>query len=159
MSASFLSFVVFSWKFASLIHRVSRPLPRILIAMTSGGPRGFETDDIQFTLTALRDGDRLQWDGEQYQKRKKAVRSVLMACSSEVWKKDGLMRRSEPPETEDPLFLKKGWNKIDSGFRLWGGGNVSGGDGIKSEGGKERSVDSFLASKGWNDIDSGFRIL
>ncbi|KAL7485202.1 hypothetical protein ACHAW6_010795 [Cyclotella cf. meneghiniana] len=131
-------------------------IDKILVAMTNGGPRGFETDDIQFTLTALRDGDRLQWDGEQYQKRKKAVRSVLMACSSEVWKKDG---GSEPLETEDPLFLKKGWNKIDSGFRLWGGGNDSGGDGITSEGGKERSVDSFLASKGWNDIDSGFRIL
>eukprot|EP00804_Cyclotella_cryptica_P019594 CCRYP_014336-RA/>CCRYP_014336-RA protein AED:0.00 eAED:-0.00 QI:94/0/0.5/1/1/1/2/0/1025 len=137
--------------------------PRILMAMTSGGPRGFETDDIQFTLTALRDGDRLHWEGEQYEKRKKAVRSVLMACSSEVWKKDktgyGLMNSVEPPETDDPLFLKKGWNKIDSGFRLWGGGNADGGESINSEGDKEKSVDSFLASKGWNDIDSGFRIL
>jgi hypothetical protein len=60
---------------------------------------------------------------------------------------------SEQPE--DPLFVKKGWNKIDSGFRLWGG--------VKNKqqqiDGQSSSVDSFLASKGWNDIDSGFRLV
>ena len=59
--------------------------------MTNGGPRGFEESDIQFTLQVLRDGDKLQWEGNQYQKRKKSVRSVLMACSSEIWKNDKVL--------------------------------------------------------------------
>ena len=53
-----------------------------------------------------------------------------------------------------PLFKKKGWNEIDSGFRLWGSG-----DGKAAEQQEIASVDSFLASKGWNDMDSGFRLL
>jgi hypothetical protein len=120
--------------------------------MTNGGPRGFEENDIQFTLTVLRDGDNLQWEGVQYQKRKRAVRNVLMACSSEVWKNEEFKLNEIP---QDPLFLKKGWNKIDSGFRLWGGGE--GGD--AGDGERGASVDEFLASKGWNDMDSGFRII
>ena len=124
--------------------------------MTNGGPRGFDQSDVQFTLAVLRDGDQLQWEGSQYQKRKKIVRSILMACSSEVWKNDeagyGMNEERIP---DDPLFLKKGWNKIDSGFRLWG----SGGDDLGTDGEKEGTVDEFLASKGWNDMDSGFRLI
>lgn len=129
-------------------HRTSR----ILYTMTSGGPRGFEEPDVKFTLQVLRDGEQLPWEGNQYAKRKKAVRAVLMACSSEVWKNDELVNN----EPDDPLFLKKGWNKIDSGFRLWGGGD----GGVDAE--EEKSsggVDEFLAKKGWNDMDSGFRII
>lgn len=117
--------------------------------MTSGGSRGFEEADIQFTLQVLRDGEQLPWEGNQYAKRKKAVRAVLMACSSEVWKVDELTKN----EPDDPLFLKKGWNKIDSGFRLWGSGVHDG------EGENKAGVDEFLAKKGWNDMDSGFRII
>lgn len=128
-------------------------LGRILYIMTNGGPRGFEESDIQFTLQVLRDGDKLQWEGNQYQKRKKSVRSVITACSSEIWKNDkeyGLIETIP----DDPLFLKKGWNKIDSGFRLWGGG-----EGSDVDLDKQAPVDEFLASKGWNDMDSGFRFL
>ncbi|EED89499.1 predicted protein [Thalassiosira pseudonana CCMP1335] len=133
----------------------------ILCAMTSGGQIGFEAHDVQFTLAVLRDGERLEWEDGQYEKRKKAVRSILVGFSSEVWKNDeygfGLMSEREK---EDPLFLKKGWNRIDSGFRLWGGGDVNESDEYSSSRDEaDSSVDSFLASKGWNDIDSGFRLL
>jgi|EP00970_Alexandrium_tamarense_P000675 hypothetical protein len=129
--------------------------------MTSGGQIGFEAHDVQFTLAVLRDGERLEWEDGQYEKRKKAVRSILVGFSSEVWKNDeygfGLMSEREK---EDPLFLKKGWNRIDSGFRLWGGGDVNESDEYSSSRDEaDSSVDSFLASKGWNDIDSGFRLL
>lgn len=126
--------------------------------MISGGPIGFEDEDVKFTLKVLRDGAHLDWERGQYEKRKRAVRAILVGCSSEVWKNDeyafGLVSEEEP---DDPLFMKKGWNKIDSGFRLWGGG----GDNLqeKESEGDNSSVDSFLASKGWNDIDSGFRLL
>jgi hypothetical protein len=122
--------------------------------MTNGGPRGFEETDIQFTLQVLRDGEQLDWEENQYQKRKRAVRSVLMACSSEVWKNDEAFYGLGEAQ-DDPLFLKKGWNKIDSGFRLWGGGNEGEVDGEKGA----VAVDEFLAKKGWNDMDSGFRII
>lgn len=131
--------------------------------MLSGASFGFETDDVQFILSVLRDGGRLEWDDGEYEKRKKAVRSILVGCSSEIWENDefGFGLESDRRK-EDPLFVKKGWNRIDSGFQLWGRGN----DEESSEYSRPRgndentpSVDAFLASKGWNDIDSGFRIL
>mmetsp|Transcript_13049 Transcript_13049/g.26078 ORF Transcript_13049/g.26078 Transcript_13049/m.26078 type:complete len:1055 (+) Transcript_13049:229-3393(+) len=144
----------------------------ILTTMLSGGSFGFEPDDIQFTLTVLQDASGLEWEDGQYEKRKKAVRSILVGCSSEVWKNDefayGLQSTDKKKEAdEDPLFVKKGWNRIDSGFRLWGGGNTEESldwtrspiDGVEDGKSDLSAADSFLASKGWNDIDSGFRIL
>jgi len=131
----------------------------ILTNMISGGPIGFEDEDIKFSLEVLRDGAHLEWDVGQYEKRRKAVRGILVGCSSEVWKRDefayGLVSEQQP---EDVLFTKKGWNRIDSGFRLWGSY-----EDIMNQneqlGDRDSSVDSFLASKGWNDIDSGFRLV
>jgi len=129
----------------------------ILTNMISGGPIGFEDEDIKFTLEVLRDGAHLEWDVGQYEKRRKAVRGILVGCNSEVWKRDefayGLVSEQQP---EDVLFTKKGWNRIDSGFRLWGSYDI-----ISEQLGDRdsSSVDSFLASKGWNDIDSGFRLV
>ena len=126
----------------------------ILSTMISSGSVAFNDDEIRFILTVLRDGECLDWEGRQYERRKRAVRAILVGCSSEVWKNDefayGLM--NEYPQ--DPLFKKKGWNEIDSGFRLWGSS-----DDKFAEQAEKASVDSFLASKGWNDMDSGFRIL
>jgi hypothetical protein len=63
---------------------------------------------------------------------------------------DDYLRRAI--SSEDALFKKKGWNEVDSGFRLWGGGRMN----VKAKGGV---VDEFLERKGWNDVDSGFRII
>lgn len=123
--------------------------------MISGGPIGFEDDDIKFTLMVLQDGARLKWENGQYEKRKKAVRGILVGCTSEIWKNDEFSFGLINEQPEDPLFVKKGWNKIDSGFRLWGGGSNK----QQQIEGQSSSVDSFLASKGWNDIDSGFRLV
>ncbi|KAL3799879.1 hypothetical protein ACHAW5_004391 [Stephanodiscus triporus] len=127
----------------------------ILTAMISGGPNGFEDDDVKFTLMVLQDGARLKWENGQYEKRKKAVRGILVGRTSEIWKNDEFSFGLFSEQPEDPLFVKKGWNKIDSGFRLWGGG----GNKQQQLEGRSSSVDSFLASKGWNDIDSGFRLV
>eukprot|EP00985_Skeletonema_marinoi_P013866 scaffold6943_cov80-Skeletonema_marinoi.AAC.1 len=126
----------------------------ILSAMISSGPIEFNDDDVRFTLTVLRDGEFLEWEGRQYERRKRAVRAILVGCSSEVWKNDEFAYGLMNEDTEDPLFKKKGWNEIDSGFRLWGSG-----DGNFAEQEENTSVDSFLASKGWNDMNSGFRLL
>jgi len=129
--------------------------------MSSGGPIGYTDDDIKFTLTVLKDGASLEWEKGQYEKRKKAVRGILVGCSSEIWKNDEYAFGLVSDIPDDPLFRKKGWNKMDSGFRLWGGGDDDGDIQLQAEkrSGDSSSVDSFLASKGWNDIDSGFRLI
>jgi hypothetical protein len=47
--------------------------------------------------------------------------------SEKVWKVKedyyGMNVESVAEEEEDELFRRKGWNKVDSGFRLWGGGD------------------------------------
>jgi len=135
----------------------------ILTAMIGGRPVGLDHEDVEFVLSVLRDGAHLEWEDGQYEHRKRAVRSVLTGRPGDTWKNNEfasrLMNERQP---EDPLFAKKGWNSIDSGFQLWGGskGNGDAAYDRTAEGeDDESSVDSFLASKGWNDIDSGFRLL
>jgi len=49
---------------------------------------------------------------------------------------------------DDAFLQEKGWNSMDSSFRIWGG--------VTDE---TTSSDEFLGKKGWNDVDSGFRII
>ena len=135
--------------------------------MISGGPIGFDDEEVKFTLTVLRDGAQLQWEAGQFEKRQRVVREILLGCTSEVWKTDewalGLdgssSKQQQQQLQEDPLFAKKGWNKIDSGFRLWGVTMDGSQTSFTSSAPSPSSVDTFLASKGWNDIDSGFRLV
>ncbi|KAL7574829.1 hypothetical protein ACA910_010669 [Epithemia clementina (nom. ined.)] len=62
-----------------------------------------------------------------------------------------LVRDMGPKDDDNELFRKKGWNQVDSTFRLLGPKQafVSNSD----------DADDFLKSKGWNSVDSGFRIL
>lgn len=117
---------------------------------------GLNKRDIQFAKTVIRDAELLDWEPGQFEKRKKAVGAVLIGRVSEVWKEDESWYGMSD-EVKDELFEKHGWNKVDSGFRLWGGG--LGGVTRRSEPGSERVVDEFLASKGWNDVDSSFRLI
>jgi hypothetical protein len=137
--------------FCAPFHQLS-----ILKAMIIGGPMGIDDSDLQFTIEVLRDAKKLDWEAGQFETRNRAVRGVLVGRMSEVWKEnadDYGMGFSNDNE-EDQLFKKKGWNKVDSGFRLWGGGNA-----VDKQSRKSEAVDDFLKSKGWNDVDSGFRII
>ena len=109
-----------------------------------------------------------------------AVKGIFMGRLSEAWKEDeqgyGMNSQKRLQQSRsntaigaerkedklDPLFKKKNWNKIDSGFKLWGGGSMSD-ESTKSrhekKPGNGKEVDEFLESKNWNDMDSGFRIL
>ena len=135
-----------------MLHFVSS----ILTAMVRGGRIGFSKQDIQFARAVIRDAEKLDWEPGQFEKRKQGVSAVLIGRVSEVWKKKESWY-GMADDVEDELFKKKGWNKVDSGFRLWGGGlDVAG---RRNEPDSERVVDEFLASKGWNDVDSSFRII
>ena len=165
----------------SLLLPVSLFLFRILTAMISGGNSlGIKDEDIRFTTIVLNDAKRLDWKRGELHKREMAVKGIFMGRLSEAWKEDeqgyGMNAKKRPSarrnnDSVDPLFQKKNWNQIDSGFRLWGGGNyevdgtgsIAGGRGgsskrtVKNNNGE--TVDEFLESKNWNDIDSSFRIL
>ena len=134
--------------------------------MISGGNSlGINDEDVRFTMTVLADAKKLEWRRGELYKREMAVKGIFMGRFSEAWKEDEQrfgMKSREKAEIIDPLFQKKNWNKIDSGFRLWGGrfdGTRSSRDGGGTKKKKGGDVDEFLESKNWNDIDSSFRIL
>eukprot|EP00532_Pseudo-nitzschia_australis_P007193 CAMPEP_0168165568 /NCGR_PEP_ID=MMETSP0139_2-20121125/1558_1 /TAXON_ID=44445 /ORGANISM="Pseudo-nitzschia australis, Strain 10249 10 AB" /LENGTH=990 /DNA_ID=CAMNT_0008082697 /DNA_START=307 /DNA_END=3276 /DNA_ORIENTATION=- len=106
---------------------------------------GVQASDARFVAGVLRDAEKLDWEEGQLDRRKMLVESamnnhVANAWEEEaelygLWKKDGSRRKSD----DNSMFERHGWNKVDSGFRLWGPG--------KKE--TERTTDDFLESKGW----------
>ena len=113
--------------------------------------------DIPLIASLMRDAETLQWRPNQLERRKRAIQEVLSSRSGILnnWSdQDDDMLRQEV-NSEDALFKRKGWNRVDSGFRLWGGGRMD----IEPEGEVSRKIDKFLESKGWNNVDSGFRII
>jgi pentatricopeptide repeat protein len=129
----------------------------ILTAMVRGGRLGLQKNDIQFILMVLTDAEGLKWLPGQFQRRKQAVRTVMVGRSEAFKDNDDVYGMG--PAVVDELFKKKGWNKVDSGFRLWGGG-IDDPSFLNQTPKKasSSSVDEFLAAKGWNNVDSGFRI-
>lgn len=115
---------------------------------------GVQASDARFVAGVLRDAEKLDWEEGQLDRRKMIVESAMNSHIANaweeeaelygLWKKDGSRRNSN----DTSMFERHGWNKVDSGFRLWGSG--------KKE--TERITDDFLESKGWNDMDSGFRL-
>jgi hypothetical protein len=89
------------------------------------------------------------------ERRKRAVRAIFADRLGDAWKKEA-MDALLPPSAKDDIFERKGWNKVDSGFRLWGGGRIGMEEGRVSS---NEPVDAFLQSHGWNDVDSGFRLI
>jgi hypothetical protein len=122
--------------------------------MIRGGRIGLQRKDVQFTLSVIRDAEGLDWAPGEFEKRKRAVRAVMVCRMSEVWKEDEDwygMKKSAEDEVEDPLFMRHGWNKVDSSFSLWGR--------LQGASNQQNDPDQFLQKKGWNDVDSSFRIL
>lgn len=99
--------------------------------------------DTPLVASVVRDAEKLTWRPGQLERRKRAIQTVLTARSA-VWvdedADDDLLRKKI--NSEDALFKRKGWNEVDSGFRLWGGGRTD----------TQPSEDKFLESKGWNDV-------
>ena len=104
--------------------------------------------EVLFVAEVMRDADLLEWEDGKLERRKKVIRGVLGDRLRSVLRRDDNLSRALAPE-DDELFRRKGWNQVDSGFRLWGSLGKD----------TDESSDQFLKSKGWNDVDSGFRIL
>ena len=132
----------------------------IWLAMTKDSRIGLQKGDIQFAMQVLKDAKGLDWKSGELEQRKQSLRAIMVGrATSEVWKanEDYSDTKVDKGEEEDDLFRRKGWNKVDSGFRLWGGGD-SIGMGQADKRPSREPLDDFLASKGWNDVDSGFRL-
>jgi len=117
--------------------------------MVSGrGSIELDDSDIRFTYAVLRDGRNLQWPPGQFERRERAIQAVLVGRISEVWKEDEVRYGMS-----DPLFEKKNWNTIDSGFRLWGSGKEA----VPNRNPKPKSrssvSDRLLESKIWIDFE------
>ena len=109
--------------------------------------------DVRFIAGVLRDAERLDWADGQFESRKQAIQRVMTGRIARTWEEEAsLFGLSDERDSEDELFKRHGWNKVDSGFNLWGAESTD----LES---RKRKRDNFLESKGWNDVDSGFRII
>lgn len=111
--------------------------------------------DVSFVARIIRDAERLTWQEGQLERRKHAVRSILGDRLRDAFLDEQRLGSLSQPD-DDELLKKKGWNKVDSGFRLWGQSSGDLGVGTSRQ---QEPVDQFLESHGWNNVDSGFRIL
>lgn len=108
--------------------------------------RSLTREEVSFVALVLRDADHLIWEDGQLERRRRVIRGVLGERLRSAWAEQ-LESTSSSQSDKDELFRRKGWNEVDSGFRLWGTSK------------NRDSSDAFLRSKGWNDVDSGFRFL
>jgi len=125
--------------------------------------------DVLFVTSVFRAATRVSWSEGQLERRKRAVRAVLSDRIKEL-RRDGVeesllslgtssfadnSNENENTASND-LFRRKGWNEIDSGFRLWSPLDDATEPSFFQK--ADQDVDEFLQSKGWNNVDSGFRI-
>lgn len=130
----------------------------LLRAIISGArTKNLAKSDALFAANVLRDADRLTWQKDQLERRKRTIRAILGDRLREVRRNDQRLGSLVSDSEEDELFKRKGWNKVDSGFRLWGQASQT--EDSRKTSRKNAAADEFLESHGWNDVDSGFRIL
>jgi pentatricopeptide repeat protein len=129
-----------------------------------GRSKSLSKRDVYFVASVLRDAKKLKWAEGQLERRQRAARAAL----TQQFRNDEVALYSilqvennddddDDDDVDDELFRRKGWNKVDSGFRLWGGGYSEVPEAKKRR--SSKGVDKFLQKKGWNNVDSGFRIL
>lgn len=117
-----------------------------------------QNKDMHLVATIVKDAEKLKWRPGQLERRRRAIQAIMSTRTNflNAWNNedDDVLRREI--KSDDALFKRKGWNEVDSGFRLWGGGKLD----LKiNEKNRDKGVDEFLERKGWNDVDSGFRII
>jgi pentatricopeptide repeat protein len=122
-----------------------------------GKTRSLTRKEVLFVAIVLQDAEQIEWAEGQLKRRKRAIRAVLAEKLRNVWNTNESLHDLLHSDEDSPgeLFARKGWNLVDSGFRIIGGSER-----LTPKGRRQGvDVDPFLESKGWNDVDSGFRII
>jgi pentatricopeptide repeat protein len=129
----------------------------ILKSMIRIGSTGQLTKQHAMLITdVLQDAERLHWEEEQLNRRKRAIRAtILESFGNTLRPNDPIFDIVPPLQPDNDLFSRKGWNQVHSGFRLWGPpvSSITSNDKAWNQG------DDFLNSHGWNDVDSKFRVI
>jgi hypothetical protein len=110
---------------------------------------GLHEIDAYFVREVLQDAKKLKWPVGYLERREKTAHSVFRKQFHDIWQDD-------QDTIVDPLFKKKNWNKIDSGFRLWSNTGTTDSKDKVDQG--RKAEDPLFKKKNWNQIDSGFRI-
>ena len=79
-------------------------------------------DDVKAAREVL-DGLEGRLDADTVRDLRQYARETLAQCETETWR-DGAGQRpggrwTEPESASDRLFSQKGWNSVDSGFKLF----------------------------------------
>jgi hypothetical protein len=124
---------------------------------------GLSKADVGFLVSVLKDADALVWEDGQLERRKRAVRAVIVSRISQFGRENeellSILDLDAKESGEDDLFLRKGWNTVDSSFRFWSNPAADDTQTIRGTKKRRREVDEFFESKGWNAFSSGFRII
>jgi pentatricopeptide repeat protein len=105
--------------------------------------------DIYFIAAILNDAETLSWSPGQLERRKRVARGMLGPRLQSLFNDENFLDSLLVPESDD-WFERKGWNRVESGFNVFGRPS--------SATGSRRSKDKFLDDNGWNSVDSGFRL-
>jgi len=92
---------------------------------------GLDKRDIDFTKRVLKDAEELDWPSGYLPRSRRAIKRILLSRVSDAQVGNGSNHGGRYGGVDDPLFIKKGWNKIDSGFRVWNVGGESDGENKK----------------------------
>lgn len=101
--------------------------------------------DVYFIAAILTDAETLKWGSGQLERRKSVARGMLARRLEVLFGDRNFLDTLLPPDS-DALFQRKGWNQVESGFKVWGMPNT------------DNNEDRFLEENGWNSVDSGFRL-
>lgn len=136
-------------KFKRRINPDNALIDIILMALVeSSRTRSIHAQEVRFIAGVLRDAEKMEWAEGQLEKRKTSIDVIMTGRIADAWAEEAnLYGLNHPTHGDDVLFKEHGWNKVDSGFQLWGKRHHV-----------EDSDDVFLRSKGWNTVESGFRI-
>ena len=121
-----------------------------------GTARQLTKHHVVLIAEVLQDAELLFWDEGQLNRRRRAIRAIMLESFGNVLRSNDPVFDLIPTRySEDDLFDRKGWNQVNSGFRMWGPTDSNKETDIKDS----KSNDNFLKSHGWNDVDSNFRFI
>jgi pentatricopeptide repeat protein len=112
--------------------------------------------DIYFIAAILNDAELLSWGMGQLERRQRVARAMLAPRLLTLFNDENYLDTLLPSDSND-LFERKGWNRVESGFNVFGP-TSNNNNGRRRRRQSNDNTDRFLDDNGWNSVDSGFRL-